>query len=188
MAGHAAAALAAAEAADRPRLFRGLVAHWPAVVRWQGPDGLRHLRAIAGDAPVQAMYSRHGPAFHGNIEAHQPVRCRLAQLLDLGLRLVDPGQPRGDDADEPDAVPYLYLAQQELCPGPGGGAGGRGASQQLPPPTPSPSHRPVPRRAGSGLEALLQDAPMPALLAGRDVAQTNLWMSLRRVQDEGEGA
>jgi hypothetical protein len=48
-----AAALEEAESRAEPLIFRGLVAGWPAIEKWAGRAGARHLAAVAGDAPVQ---------------------------------------------------------------------------------------------------------------------------------------
>ena len=42
-----------AESSSEPVLFPGLLKDWPAVSRWRGSAGLRHLEALAGEADVQ---------------------------------------------------------------------------------------------------------------------------------------
>eukprot|EP00850_Spirogloea_muscicola_P001155 SM000004S15025 [mRNA] locus=s4:799035:803238:+ [translate_table: standard] len=76
---------ASCEDPNLPAVFRGLVSGWPAARLWGPPaeDGsFRRLRALAGEATVQAMASV-GPIFYGNLGSHERVAATLGDLLQL---------------------------------------------------------------------------------------------------------
>lgn len=45
--------MADAELQSKPLLLKGLIAGWPAALKWAGKEGLKHLQKAAGSASVQ---------------------------------------------------------------------------------------------------------------------------------------
>lgn len=169
--------LQAAEARAEPALFsQGALlggGEWAPLARWaRGAASLRAaLASPAAQAPVQAMLSATG-VYQGDIASHQPVQCALGDVLAQALSCLgsDERQQQEGDAGEgqqqQDAAAPRQAASSD---------GGRWGGQWL-----YLAQQPL---DAPGLEALAADAsdPPPALLGGRELSATNLWISTRCV-------
>jgi hypothetical protein len=64
-----------AEASAYPAVFRGLNKSWPALQRWAGLEGLKHLQEAAGDATVQVTAGSQSFCSLSSLHRYSSARC-----------------------------------------------------------------------------------------------------------------
>lgn len=72
------------EPCNVPVVFDGCVCDWPAVNKWNPNNGgLDHLEVRVGSSMVEAMVSRSGSVFYGDIRSHDRIRVSFSSFIHL---------------------------------------------------------------------------------------------------------
>lgn len=186
--------LAACESCCVPHKFPGMVSEWPATTTWQGPSGLRRLGRIAGSAHVSVMVSE-GQMFYGDITRHQPCPCTFEQFLRLASEALTANDAAASESHSQAGTNQAFrsaTSQDASCTS--AEASRACSSSQRQPAQVSGNAAPcraapLPKRLylaqqplTGPLSALLQEVPQPPILAGRSIAQSNLWMSVNTIR------
>ncbi|XP_042377369.1 bifunctional peptidase and (3S)-lysyl hydroxylase JMJD7-like isoform X2 [Zingiber officinale] len=157
------------EPTNVPAVFHGAVKEWRAITRWNPFDGgLDYLEERAGSAVLEAMLSRSGHVFYGDIRSHERVpisfstfitSCKkFLQTSDARSTSAPPAMSLATSACLEDAssdilgelyvaqVPILNLEDKERCP----------------------------------LRILAEDIQTPIFLQTSTLASINFWMNMAK--------
>ncbi|XP_057825847.2 lysine-specific demethylase JMJ31 isoform X2 [Cryptomeria japonica] len=158
---------------NMPVVFGGCVADWDAINKWNpNTGGLHHLQMYAGSSTVEAMLSRLGSIFYGDIRGHDRISLSFSTFINLckksrGIHSEAIDEKRGqdgchmleDDSNEGlcsylDAGSQIYLAQVPLFN--------------------------KDKKGESPLAGLLKDINTPRFLDPDVLSSINLWMNVIR--------
>lgn len=154
-----------------PLVFDGCVCDWPAINKWNPNNGgLDHLEVRVGSSMVEAMVSRSGSIFYGDIRSHDRIRLSFSSFIHLCKKsrqlhndaFVDKCSqdgchtPKIDSIEDPltnlEDGSQIYLAQVPLIN--------------------------KDEKGESPLGALLEDIIMPGFLQTNAISCSNLWMNI----------
>ncbi|PIA45073.1 hypothetical protein AQUCO_01700546v1 [Aquilegia coerulea] len=151
------------ESRNIPAVFRGCVRDWKAFINWNPSNGgLDYLQGRVGTAVVEAMLSRSGPIFYGDLRNHEMVPFPFSRFItSCKERLGKSDDGRGVCVDSEsgeetcsasvDSGYHVYLAQVPILN--------------------------LENKENSQLESLGEDIQTPTFVQTRALASINLWMN-----------
>nr|XP_018686738.1 PREDICTED: uncharacterized protein LOC103999400 isoform X1 [Musa acuminata subsp. malaccensis] len=151
------------EPANVAAVFHGAVKDWKAISRWNPSDGgLDYLEESVGSSVLEAMLSRSGRIFYGDIRSHERVPIPFStfitsckkhlQNLDVGSSFEAQVCSEDSDLANSDIPGELYVAQVPIMN--------------------------TERNERCPLETLTEDIQMPAFLGIKTLASINFWMNM----------
>ncbi|CAL9172449.1 unnamed protein product [Musa hybrid cultivar] len=151
------------EPANVAAVFQGAVKDWKAISRWNPSDGgLDYLEESVGSSVLEAMLSRSGQIFYGDIRSHERVPIPFStfitsckkhlQNLDVGSSFEAQVCSEDSDLANSDIPGELYVAQVPIMN--------------------------TERNERCPLEPLTEDIQMPAFLGIKTLASINFWMNM----------
>ncbi|KAK9083684.1 hypothetical protein Scep_030155 [Stephania cephalantha] len=158
------------ESRNAPAVFRGCVKDWKAFSLWKPSNGgLDYLEGRVGTSIVEAMLSRSGPIFYGDIRGREMIPLPFSAFITTckqrlqnsngscnvntdsdSSKLIEPSAT-GSCLDSMDSHHQVYLAQVPILS--------------------------MESKERSQLETLREDIQLPSILKSKVLTSINLWMN-----------